>query len=68
MSVLHMAYRANEKIVRRAKNIQRKRRDKKDIYALMVNDGRVEEEQKKRIRDFWKPYGKTDPIDRKSVV
>lgn len=35
MSILHVVYQANERVIKWAKDVQRKRKDKADISALM---------------------------------
>ena len=64
MSILHVVYQANEKVIKWAKDVQRKRKDKSDISALMSGGGKYKltNDVKHEIAEFWKPYGKTDPI------
>lgn len=64
MSFLHAAYQANERIIKWAKDIQRKRKDKCGILALMTGGSKYQltDDCKREIATFWKPYGKTDPI------
>lgn len=64
MSILHLVYTANQKCIKWLKDQQRKRKDKADIQALMMEDNKnsLTYEQKKEIAKYWKPYGKTDPI------
>ena len=41
MSILHVVYQANERVIKWAKDVQRKRKDKADISALMSGGGKI---------------------------
>lgn len=63
MSILYNLHQVNLRIIKWAKAVQRKKKDKADIIQLLRGDkNQLTAEQKKAILDFYKPYGKTDPI------
>lgn len=63
MSILHKIYILNSRAIKWAKDIQRRKKDKADILALMMNGAcTFTPDQKALVVKFWKPYGRTDPI------
>ncbi|MBR0341389.1 MAG: hypothetical protein IJH64_03985 [Oscillospiraceae bacterium] len=62
MSILHTIYQTNERMVKWAKDIQRKRKDRSDTLHLTDGNRQLTSEQKQAIIEYWKPYGRPDPI------